>query len=129
MNNNIVTDINKLDANFKKMVFDLILINGKNNILPFKIIETIRTKDRQEYLFNVAHTTKTMHSKHLEGKAIDIAIIKEKKLNWDIEHDDIVKECYIYYAQKAKEIGKKFNIKITAGAVDWGWDYGHIQMD
>ena len=45
--------------------------------IDFSIVETIRTKERQKELFE-SGKSKTMNSKHLEGKAIDIVGCYEK---------------------------------------------------
>lgn len=39
--------------------------------VDFKVIEGVRTQERQAYLFKT-HATKTMQSRHLTGHAIDI---------------------------------------------------------
>lgn len=45
--------------------------------IDFSIVETIRTKEKQEELFK-SGKSKTMKSKHLDGKAIDIVGVYEK---------------------------------------------------
>jgi peptidoglycan L-alanyl-D-glutamate endopeptidase CwlK len=46
----------------------------KESPLDFSITEGLRTKERQKELFS-AGKSQTMNSRHLTGKAVDIAVI------------------------------------------------------
>lgn len=65
---------------------DLILYHR----LPFKRFETLRTLERQAYLFQQG-TTKTMQSKHLPGidnksRAVDYVLYIDNKWTWDSKY-------------------------------------------
>lgn len=51
----------------------------------FTITEGLRTKERQEQLV-AEGKSKTMNSKHLVGKAFDIAILVSGKVTWDSKY-------------------------------------------
>lgn len=53
--------------------------------IPMKIFETIRTPERQQYLFKQG-TSKTLLSKHLEGKACDFVVFINNNWSWGYEH-------------------------------------------
>jgi len=65
--------------------------------LKFIVTCTTRTKEEQAELVRTGKS-KTMKSKHLEGKAFDIAVIKNGKVTW--EFDD-----YIPYGKIGESIG------------------------
>jgi peptidoglycan L-alanyl-D-glutamate endopeptidase CwlK len=50
--------------------------------VKFIVTEGLRTKERQEQLVK-QKASKTMNSKHLVGKAVDIAPLVEGKVRWD----------------------------------------------
>lgn len=52
--------------------------------LKFVVTCTTRTKEEQAELVR-AGKSRTMKSKHLDGKAFDIAVIKNGKVSWDFE--------------------------------------------
>lgn len=83
---------------------------------------TTRTQADQDKLWNQGRTTKgpvvtwTRKSKHIEGKAFDIAIIKDGKISWD-------KDDYLIAAKIGQEVG------LSAGAF-WARnkDYPHFEL-
>lgn len=48
---------------------------------PFKVLEGRRTLARQRELFDKGHT-KTLHSLHLDGRAVDVAPLHRGKVSW-----------------------------------------------
>ena len=89
--------------------------------IDFIITCTKRTQEEQEELYAQGRTkpgkivTWTLKSKHIEGRAFDIAILKNGKITWDTAD-----------YQQAGEIGE------SAG-LQWGgrWkspDYPHFQL-
>jgi hypothetical protein len=49
---------------------------------PIFLVEGFRTKERQEHLFN-AGITRVIQSKHLKGRAIDVAFKKGDPYGWE----------------------------------------------
>lgn len=76
----------------------------------FGISEGLRTKERQQELFN-AGKSQTMRSRHLTGHAVDIVIFIDGKANWDFEK-------YRLVADHIKSKAKELNIPI-----EWGGDW------
>lgn len=78
--------------------------------LDFSITEGLRTKERQKALFD-AGKSQTMNSRHLTGKAVDIAVIKDGEVTWDFKH-------YQTVADHIKKIAKDMKIDLVWGG-DW----------
>lgn len=55
----------------------------------FKLFETYRSPERQDYLFRVAKTTKAgpWQSPHQHGMAADFVPFVDGKWSWDLDHD------------------------------------------
>lgn len=98
--------------------------------LPFVLTSTRRTLAEQEALYAQGRTapgpvvTWTMKSKHLEGKAFDIALVRDGKAHWNTKID--VNENEVPDYREAGSIGE------SVGLV-WGgrWktpDLPHFQM-
>ncbi len=51
----------------------------------FVVTETLRTKERQAQLVKEGKS-KTMNSRHIIGKAFDIAILIDNKITWDLKY-------------------------------------------
>ena len=62
----------------------LLLIEANRQNIPVKITELYRTPERQKLLV-AKGLSKTMYSKHLQGLAVDLAIIKDGQYIIDIE--------------------------------------------
>jgi len=79
--------LNDLDPTFKPKVFEL-LARCIENRLQVIIIETLRTPEQQE--INITNGVSwTRKSKHLIGKAIDLAPVSVLELkNWAPKHPD-----------------------------------------
>jgi peptidoglycan L-alanyl-D-glutamate endopeptidase CwlK len=82
----------------------------KESPLDFSITEGLRTKERQKALFD-AGKSQTMNSRHLTGKAVDIAVIKDGEVTWDLKYYQLV-------ADHIKKIAKDMKIDIVWGG-DW----------
>jgi len=79
----------------------------KESPLDFSITEGLRTKERQKELFD-AGKSQTMNSRHLTGKAVDIAVIKDGEVTWDFQYYQLV-------ADHIKKIAKDMKIDIVWG--------------
>ena len=82
----------------------------KESPLDFSITEGLRTKERQQELFS-AGKSQTMNSRHLTGKAVDIAVIKNGTVTWDFKEYQIA-------ADHIKKVAKELGIDIVWGG-DW----------
>lgn len=54
-----------------------------NSPYDFRITEGVRSRARQEELF-AAGKSQTMNSRHLTGHAVDIAIVFDGQISWDM---------------------------------------------
>ena len=93
----------------------------KESPLDFSITEGLRTKERQKELFD-AGKSQTMNSRHITGKAIDIAVLVDGKVTWDIQYYRIVTD-------HVKQVAKELDIPIVCG-IDWTSfvDGPHIEL-
>jgi peptidoglycan L-alanyl-D-glutamate endopeptidase CwlK len=82
----------------------------KESPFDFSISEGLRTKERQKELFD-AGKSQTMNSRHITGKAIDIAVLLEGKVTWDFKH-------YQTVADHIKKVAKELEIELVWGG-DW----------
>lgn len=79
--------------------------------IDFGVIEGIRTIERQRELFNEGKYTKTMKSKHLIGKAVDLLAYVD-----EVKSDD-PKE-YVKISQAMKKAAEELGV-----AIRWGGDF------
>lgn len=93
----------------------------KDSPLDFSITEGLRTRERQKALFD-AGKSQTMNSRHLTGKAVDIAVIRDGEVTWDSKY-------YIPVLDHIKAVAKKLGIDIACGG-DWQSfkDYVHVEL-
>ncbi len=84
-------------------------------IVDFTVIEGKRTLERQKELV-AEGKSKTLKSKHLEGKAIDVA---PYPISWSSEPKNLAR--FYYLIGVFKGLASKLNIKIRLGA-DWDGD-------
>lgn len=82
----------------------------KDSPLDFSITEGLRTRERQKALFD-AGKSQTMNSRHLVGKAVDIAVIKDGEVTWDMKYYQLV-------ADHVKKVAKEQGIDLVWGG-DW----------
>jgi peptidoglycan L-alanyl-D-glutamate endopeptidase CwlK len=78
--------------------------------VDFAVTEGIRTRERQAQLYREGKT-KTLNSKHLEGKAIDICPVIDGKLDYSAA-DDLFFIVGLFYA-KAIELKGIYDLKKT----------------
>lgn len=76
----------------------------------FIVTEGLRTLQRQKELV-AAGASKTMNSKHLTGRAVDLAVVVGGEIRWDWP-------LYRILADNFKAYSAKQGVKIIAGA-DW----------
>jgi peptidoglycan L-alanyl-D-glutamate endopeptidase CwlK len=85
--------------------------------IKFTITEGVRTKERQQQLFNEGKT-KILQSKHLTGDAIDICPLINNKLDYDAR-DDIMFLQGLFYG-----VASQMGIGIRVGSL---WDNKSIK--
>ena len=78
--------------------------------VDFIVTEGLRTKERQAELFK-AGATRTMNSKHIVGKAVDLAAVVDGQVRWDWP-------LYSKLATAMKRAAEILNVKI-----EWGGDW------
>ena len=88
------------------------VVNELIKIMDVTIIEGLRSKERQEQLL-AEGKTKTRYSKHIEGKAVDLA-------PYPIDWND--RERFHYMGGMIRGIGKQMNVNIRWGG-DWNKDF------
>jgi hypothetical protein len=76
----------------------------------FRVIEGLRTKERQRYLVDKG-ASKTMNSRHITGHAVDLAPIINGAVSWDWK--------YFYPIAEAM----KQAARIVGVPVEWGGDW------
>ena len=94
----------------------------KDSPYDFAVIEGVRTKQRQQELYN-AGKSQTLMSRHLTGKAIDLMLYVNGVASWENK----------YYQELAKHVKSKaqvLGIKIIWGG-DWRSlvDAVHFELD
>ncbi len=87
------------------------VLNELIKIMDVTIIEGIRTEERQKELLEKG-ATKVKYSKHMEGKAVDVA-------PYPIDWND--RERFHYMGGMVRGIGQQLGIKIRWGG-DWDSD-------
>jgi hypothetical protein len=78
--------------------------------IDFVVIEGLRTKERQRYLFDKG-ATRTLNSRHITGHAVDLAPLKNGKPSWN--WDD-----YYPLSEAMKTAASELGIQ-----VEWGGDW------
>jgi|TARA_E500000318_G_C3473731_1_gene177560 peptidoglycan L-alanyl-D-glutamate endopeptidase CwlK len=87
------------------------VLNELIKIMDVTIIEGVRSKERQEQLL-AQGKTKTKYSKHIKGKAVDLA---PYPINWED------REMFHYMGGMLRGIGQSMGLKIRWGG-DWDSD-------
>ena len=87
------------------------VLNELIKIMDVTIIEGLRSKERQEQLL-AQGKTKTKYSKHIEGKAVDLA-------PYPIDWED--REMFHYMGGMLRGLGKAMGVNIRWGG-DWDSD-------
>lgn len=90
--------------------------------VDFAVTEGLRTKERQVELMK-AGATRTMNSKHIVGKAVDLAAVVGTEIRWDWP-------LYTKIATAMKRAAEILNVKIIWGG-DWITfkDGPHFQLE
>lgn len=78
--------------------------------IDFCVTEGLRTKERQAQLLK-AGATRTMNSRHIIGKAIDLAAVVDGEVRWDWP-------LYAKIATAMKRAAEILNVEI-----EWGGDW------
>lgn len=78
--------------------------------IEFIVTEGLRTPERQAKLVK-AGASRTMKSKHIVGKAVDVAALVDGKVRWDWP-------LYVKIAEAMKRAAEILNVPISCG-VDW----------
>ena len=86
---------------------------------PFIVTEGVRSRARQRVLYN-QRKTKTLNSKHIIGRAVDIAPIVSGAVSWERKHFQPIIDC-------ARRVAAEQGVALVFG-YDWGWDAPHIEM-
>jgi len=87
------------------------VLNALIKIMDVTVIEGVRSKERQAELLK-KRATKVKYSKHMEGKAVDIA---PYPINWED------RERFHYMGGMVRGIGKQQGVNIRWGG-DWDSD-------
>lgn len=96
-----------VDANLVKVITRALELSP----VDFMVIEGLRTEARQRELV-AKGASKTMQSKHLTGKAVDIVPIIDGQVRWDWP-------AFYPLAVAVREAAKELNVKVRWGGV---WD-------
>ena len=113
------------DADKRKLVgvdprlVDLINRLAKVTPKPFMVVEGRRSLARQRELLKKG-ATKTLNSKHLVGRAVDIAPLHNGRVSWEWKH-------FTPVINAAKAVGADMRLSLTFG-YDWGWDAPHMEL-
>lgn len=93
----------------------------KASPLDFSITEGVRSLERQKELFS-SGKSQTMRSRHLTGHAVDIGVLVDGKITWELPKYRIVTD-------HIKTVAKKLGIPVEFG-IDWTSfvDGPHIQL-
>lgn len=94
----------------------------ERSTIDFEISEGVRSLERQKELVE-AKKSLTMHSYHLEGKAIDVYALSGGKISWNFHFYVLINDAF---QSAAKELG----IKVTWGG-NWKTlkDGPHYQIE
>lgn len=111
--------------NIKGIDYRLIILIGlmlDDSPYDFVVTEGLRTNERQKQLV-AEGKSKTMNSKHLTGKAFDIAILKDGEITWDIKY-------YREFANIIMQLAHRLGFNIECGAYWQSFvDGPHIQIN
>lgn len=93
-----------------------------NSPYDFGVTEGLRTKERQQQLFDQGKS-KTLNSRHLSGKAVDVVIFLGGTITWDVKYYKILSE-------HIKAVAKLNDVPIVWGG-DWESfvDAVHFELD
>jgi len=95
------------------------------NYTDFGVFEGLRTLERQKYLIK-NKKSKTLHSLHLQGLAVDIVVyIPKVGFTWD---DRKYSNEWEILLKVAEQVIEENQLQIDSGYRLWGWDKAHFQL-
>ncbi len=99
----------------------LITAYAKHSQLTFIVTEGLRTPHRQAELVK-AGASQTMKSKHLTGRAVDLAVVLDGEVRWDTQ-------LYVKLGAALKAFAQDTSVRIIWGG-DWTHfhDYCHFEL-
>jgi len=124
----ICRDLTKVEPELQLKVLNL-LKNAKHQIrntngmdgIDIELFETIRTQERQDLLLAQGNS-KVKHSKHQDGKAVDIVVTLNKQWTWNTKDKRVLKAYQI--------IGRCANDEGLQWGGDWKTfiDMPHVEL-
>lgn len=117
LNKNSIAKLSTVHKDLQKVIYRAAEITT----IKFIVTYGIRTLEEQKR-YVAAGTSKTMKSRHLDGAAVDLAIMIDGKINWDAKN---YKKLALIVHQAAEDVG----VVVECGA-DWTkfFDGPHIQL-
>lgn len=104
---------------------------SSEDVSDFVVTEGIRSYTRQRELF-LAGKSQTMHSRHLTGHAVDLAVWEDRDQDKVVDADELSWKfpAYKALADHIKAIAKELDIQIVWGG-DWVTlkDGPHFELD
>ena len=113
-----LANLDTVHPDLKRVMLEAI----ENTPFDFGITEGLRTKERQQQLFNEGKS-QTLNSRHLTGNAVDIVIFIDNKVTWDLKY-------YKVLSEHIKAVAKLNDVPIVWGG-DWKSfvDAVHFELD
>lgn len=113
-----LANLDTVHPDLKRVMLEAI----ENAPFDFGITEGLRTKERQQQLFNEGKS-QTLNSRHLTGNAVDIVIFIDNKVTWDLKY-------YKVLSDHIKAVAKLNDVPIVWGG-DWKSfvDAVHFELD
>lgn len=90
-----IAKLKGVDERLQEVVQTAVVVSS----VPFVVIEGVRTKARQAQLVK-SQASQTLNSKHIYGKAVDLAPLVQGKVSWDWNYFYPIAEA-MAYASKA----------------------------
>lgn len=116
LDENSLAKLKQVHADLERVVLTAASITD----LPFKVMEGLRSLDRQKYLV-AKGASKTMNSRHLDGHAVDLGVLVNGSVNWEWS----LYERLSHIVKKAAELEQ---VAITWGG-DWKFKDGvHFEL-
>lgn len=113
-----LANLDTVHPDLKRVMLEAI----ENAPFDFGITEGLRTKERQQQLFNEGKS-QTLNSRHLTGNAVDLVIFIDNKVTWDLKY-------YKVLSEHIKAVAKLNDVPIVWGG-DWKSfvDAVHFELD
>jgi peptidoglycan L-alanyl-D-glutamate endopeptidase CwlK len=89
---------------------NVVQLAAERSQVPFIITEGVRTTARQAELL-ARGASQTMNSKHITGRAIDVAAVIDGKVSWNYPY-------YVSISKTFKEAASELGVRIRWGG-DW----------